>query len=74
MLQQPKEPTKKQLNAYLRYSTMVFQMIAIIGIGTWLGKQADSYYTFQKPWLTLIAAISSVAVALYVALKGLPKS
>jgi len=53
---------------------MVFQMIAIIAIGTWLGKQADSYYTFQKPWLTLVAALCSVAVALYVALKGIPKS
>jgi len=38
------EVPKKQVNSYLRFSTVAFQMGAIIGLMTWLGVWLDSRF------------------------------
>jgi uncharacterized membrane protein YcjF (UPF0283 family) len=48
------KPPKKQLNTYLKYSGMGFQLLASLGIGAWLGSQADAYQQNQTPIWTLV--------------------
>ncbi len=48
------KPPKKQLNAYLKYSGMGFQLLASLGIGAWLGNYADTYQQNQTPIWTLV--------------------
>jgi len=50
-------PKKKSLNSLARYSGMGFQLIFLILLGFWLGKQADSYFGFHKPFLAALGAI-----------------
>jgi|SaaInl1SG_22_DNA_1037389.scaffolds.fasta_scaffold00992_6 ATP synthase protein I len=56
----PKKPPK----AYLKYSGIAFQMIAIIGFGTFFGAHLDKKYATETPFYTLIFSLLSVFVAL----------
>jgi hypothetical protein len=60
-------------NDYIRYSTMVFEMAAIIGIMTYIGVWADARLHTHTPYCTLTAALIGVGVALYVTLKDFIK-
>lgn len=48
---------KKSLNAFARYSGLAFQLIILILLGFWLGRQADFYFHLQKP---ILAALGSI--------------
>lgn len=65
----PSKPPKKPLNPYIKYSSMVFQMGAIIGLGTYLGTLLDDYWELEKPLATLVLSLLSVFAALYIVLK-----
>jgi len=54
----------KPVNDYARYSTMAFQMIAIIGIGTWFGYKMDHWLNITKPIVVTIFALISVIGAI----------
>jgi F0F1-type ATP synthase assembly protein I len=54
---------------YGKYSAIAFQMIIIILLGTFFGKFLDSKFNFYKPTLTVIFALISIMLALYIALK-----
>jgi len=58
----------KPANDYVRYSSMAFQMLAIIGIGTWLGYKADHWFHTSFPILTIILSLISVfgAIAYFI--------
>ena len=70
-----KTPPKKeqQLNQYIRYSAMAFQMAGIIGAGVWLGHWLDERYRSKTPWFTIGLGLFSIFVALYVSLKDFLK-
>lgn len=55
---------KKPLKGYLKYSGIAFQMIAIIGLGTFLGVQLDKKTDSETSFYTLILSLLSVFVAL----------
>ncbi|HAB28993.1 MAG TPA: hypothetical protein DCE27_15855, partial [Xanthomarina gelatinilytica] len=47
-------PDKKQLNTYARYSSIAFQMFAIIGIGAFIGVKLDDAFPNKHNMYTII--------------------
>ncbi|MDT8412727.1 MAG: AtpZ/AtpI family protein [Vicingaceae bacterium] len=70
-MEQKKKSTKKrqQYNTYLKFSGIAIQMGAIIGLGSWAGHLLDEKYKTSKPYFTLILALLSIAIALYLVIK-----
>jgi F0F1-type ATP synthase assembly protein I len=62
---------KRSLKTYSKYSALGLQMGALIFIGAYGGKWLDSYFEFQKPWLTMIGTLSGMGSGLYILLNGL---
>jgi ATP synthase protein I len=62
--------TKKQLNAYGKYSTLGIQMAVIIGGCVWLGTFLDDKYNPGGQGWTLGLSLFGVAAALYQVLNG----
>lgn len=65
---------KNQLNDYVRYSALGFQMAIIIFMATWVGVKLDAWLQLSVPLFTLIFSILSVVGVLYYFIKGfIPK-
>ncbi len=67
------QKTKERLNSYARYSGLVFQMLAIIGIGVFGGIKIDKWLQTSFPIFTVILSFLSVILAIYYAIKDLIK-
>lgn len=61
------------MNDYAKYSSLAFQMIAIILIGVFGGIKLDEYLKLNFPVFTVILSILSVAFSIYYAIKDLLK-
>ena len=64
---------KKSLKSYAKYSSIAFQMAAIIFIGTFGGYKLDIYFEFENHILTLILSVISVIIAIYTVIKDFIK-
>lgn len=64
---------QKQFNAYAKYSGLAIQMMAIIAAGTYGGFRLDKYLGWKIPVCTIVLSLSSVAVAIWYAVKDLLK-
>lgn len=64
---------KKSLNDYAKYSSIAFQMVAIILLGTFLGVKLDDWLSINKPVFTLLFSVISVILAIYYVVKDLLK-
>lgn len=65
-----KSPNRKnQLNSYARFSGIAFQMIVIIGLGSYGGVKLDESYPNEYHFFTLLCSLASVAIAMYVVIK-----
>jgi len=60
---------KKKFDDFIRYSGLAFEMIAIMGIGTWVGVKLDQWLGLTFPAFTLGLMILSVAGAIYHAIR-----
>lgn len=60
---------KKQFDDFIRYSGLAFEMIAIMGIGVWIGVKIDRWMELSFPVATLILMILSVIGAIYHAIR-----
>lgn len=72
MKESEKKPSKKpnsSLNQYVRFSGVAIQMGVIIGISAWGGKKLDEHFNLNKPYLTIVCALSGVALALYLIIR-----
>lgn len=72
---QKKKQSSKNKPEYLnamKYSNIAFQMIIIIGAGTYGGVTLDEYYE-TKPVITIILSLFSIFTALYLVLKDFIK-
>jgi len=58
----------------MKYTGMAFQMGFIILAGTLAGQWLDSYFAFERPYLTVVCALFSIFAALYIVLKDLLRS
>lgn len=68
-----KEKEKNKFKDYAKYSNMAFQMMAIIGLGTFAGLKLDELVYLNFPIFTLIFSLASVSLAIYISIKDLLK-
>jgi hypothetical protein len=66
-----KPKSTNNYSAYAKYSGMAIQMAIIITLGTFGGLKLDEYLTLQFPIFTLILSVSSVVIAVYLAIKDI---
>ena len=67
----PLRKKKKYLASYAKYSSIGFQMLAIILIGVFGGVKLDQWLELKAPIFTVILSILSVILAIYYAVKDL---
>ncbi|HNW56214.1 MAG TPA: AtpZ/AtpI family protein [Bacteroidales bacterium] len=68
-----KNQANKGLNDFARYSGIAFQMVAIILITTWGGKELDKLAGFEKPVFLIILSLLGVFAAIYTVVKDFIK-
>ena len=56
---------KNQLNSYVKYSSLTFQMAVIIAAGTFSGDYLDKVFKSESSIYTIIFSLSSIFFALY---------
>lgn len=69
-----RKPPEKPLNQYARFSGILFQMIAIIGIGAFLGVKLDERYPNPYHLYTLVLTVLFVLIAMYVTIRQIVKT
>jgi hypothetical protein len=60
---------KKQFDDFIRYSSLAFEMMIIMGIGVWLGVKLDQWLSMSFPVFTLGLMILAVIGAIYHAIR-----
>jgi hypothetical protein len=69
----PEKKKKQRLSDYVKYSGMVFQMAAIIGLGVYAGIKLDEYLGLKFPVFTLILSLFSITAAVYYVIRDILK-
>lgn len=69
--QKDKPGLPKGSNTYLKYSGLGFQMIAIIGLFTFIGYKIDKSAQHATQWVTAMMALIGVFIALYMVIRSL---
>ncbi len=64
---------ERPLNAYVKYSGMGFQMIAIIGLFTFAGYKIDESAHHQVKWATAVLSLAGVCISIYIVIVSLKK-
>ncbi|MGY3213393.1 AtpZ/AtpI family protein [Mucilaginibacter sp. HD30] len=68
--QKDKPGAGKAVNAYARYSAMGFQMIAIIGVFTFIGYKIDASTNHSTKWVTAVLSLVGVFISLYIVIRS----
>lgn len=69
MIQSKNHKPRKQIDNFIRYSGLAFEMIAIMGMGVFMGIKIDQWLMLTFPAFTLGFMILSVAGAIYHAIR-----
>lgn len=64
---------ENSLSKYAYYSGLGFQMIAIIGVFTFIGYKIDQNSDNEKPVFTAILSLVGVCISLYSVIKSVRK-
>lgn len=67
-------PEGKGLSKFMYFSGMGFQMIAIIGVFTYIGYRIDKSQESERPIFTAIFGLLGVGISLYSIIKSILKS
>jgi len=67
------EDQPKKVNAAAKYSVIGFQMIATIGLLTFIGYKIDEHRDSKTNIITAIFALAGVGIALYQAIRQATK-
>lgn len=59
----------RRIKDYAHFSGIAFQMIAIIGLGSYGGIKLDEFFPNEYSLFTIICSLISVAIALYFVIK-----
>lgn len=65
-----KNDTPKELNSYMKFTTMGFQMIVIIGGFTWAGYKIDEICHHTTKWVTALLSLTGVFISLYLVIRS----
>lgn len=69
------DPKKQSpYNTYLRYSSLAFQFVIVIGVFGWLGHKLDNYLELKFPVFILLFIFISFGGMLYQLYKSISKS
>jgi hypothetical protein len=63
------QKTKKNFDDFIRYSSLAFEMIVIMGVGTGAGMVIDHWLDLKFSVFTLVLMILSVIGAIYYAIR-----
>ncbi len=65
------KPTSKKSTAssYGLYSSIAFQLVITVVVGTWIGRLLDDYFHNSAPIITVLFAILSTIAGLYLFFK-----
>ncbi|MDP3463068.1 MAG: AtpZ/AtpI family protein [Bacteroidales bacterium] len=69
MKKKSQNPDDNPLRTYARYSSLAFQMLAIILIGVWGGRSLDKWLELKIPVFTMVLSVVSVSLSIYYAVK-----
>jgi len=64
---------KNSPNSVLKYSGLAVQMIGVLLLFTWLGRQLDSYLELKTPWFTLSFILMGLFGVMYKLIKDFSK-
>jgi len=70
-MKEDKKDLKKSGADFARYSGLAFEMMAIIGCGTWGGVWLDRQTGSDIPWFTVVLSPLSVIVSLLLIVRSL---
>ncbi|EOR92716.1 hypothetical protein ADIARSV_4228 [Arcticibacter svalbardensis MN12-7] len=65
---------KKALNSYAYYSGLGFQMIAVIGVFTFIGYKIDETKSSATPIFTAFFSLAGVFASLYLVIRSVKKN
>lgn len=65
---------KKVLNSYAYYTGIGFQMIAVIGIFTFIGNRIDNSRNASTPLFTAFFSLAGVFISLYLVIRSVKKN
>jgi F0F1-type ATP synthase assembly protein I len=68
-----KQNKRKSFDSFIRYSSLGFEMMAIIGLGTFLGYKIDQWMNNEFKGFTLGLMIFSVIIAIVFGIRNLLK-
>jgi hypothetical protein len=74
MINPEKDQQKKEVNNFAKYSGMAFQMLATIGLFTFIGYQIDKNRKSDQPLFTALLGFLGVVVSLYMTIRSLTKN
>jgi len=61
-------------NGFVRYSSIALQMVAVIGLFTFVGWKLDQWLKNEFPVFLLILSLSGVFIGIYTAIKDFLKT
>jgi hypothetical protein len=67
------ENDSRPLNAYVKYSGLGFQMIAVIGVFAFAGYKIDEAAHHSVKWVTAALSLAGVFISLYIVIVSLKK-
>lgn len=59
------QKNKKRFDAFIKYSSLAFEMMAMIAVSTFLGFKIDQWMNNQFRWFTLLLMVFSVIGSVY---------
>lgn len=65
--------SQNQVNEYVKYSGLAFQMAALILLGYWLGSKLDKWLDLSFPAFTISLILLFLFISFYSLIKSLPK-
>jgi F0F1-type ATP synthase assembly protein I len=68
-MEQKQKNNSEGLKSYARYSSIVIEMLVIIGGGTWGGHLLDEKSSREFPLFTLLFSLIAVAIALFIVIR-----
>ena len=68
-----KQKSSQAYNAYLKYSGLAFQMMAVMGLSLWAGMYLDKYLNLRFPAFTVTFSLIAVIGMMIKIIRSLPK-
>lgn len=68
-LKKSKQKPIDRLNTYAKFSGIAFQMIVIIGLGTYVGLKLDEKYPNELSLFTIALSLISVIITMFYVIK-----